>query len=153
MARGPRPTPTHLKLVRGNPGKRRLNTREPKPRGDLFEAPDWFDDEQREWWTYAIANAPKGLLKRLDREALVVWATAASEHRRAVRKVREIGQVVKTSNGNAVQNPYLPIMNKQAMIMLRAAEQMGFTPAARSRIQLGDDRVDDEDPADTYFSA
>jgi len=29
--RGPKPTPTHLKLVTGNPGKRRLNQAEPKP--------------------------------------------------------------------------------------------------------------------------
>jgi P27 family predicted phage terminase small subunit len=53
--------------------------------------------------------------------------------------------VVKTSNGNAVQNPFLPIMNKQAMIMLRAAEQIGFTPASRTRIRvLNDEATDDE---------
>ncbi len=28
---GPRPTPTYLKLLRGNPGKRKLNKREPQP--------------------------------------------------------------------------------------------------------------------------
>jgi hypothetical protein len=72
MARGPRPKPTHLKLIAGNPGKRRLNDAEPQPEGNLFEPPDWLDAEHRDLWSYAIANAPAGMLKRLDREALVV---------------------------------------------------------------------------------
>ena len=28
---GPRPTPNYLKLLRGNPGKRKLNKHEPQP--------------------------------------------------------------------------------------------------------------------------
>jgi Phage terminase, small subunit len=33
-------------------------------------------------------------------------------------------------------SPYLPVVNKQAQIMLKAAEQLGFTPTARSRVQI-----------------
>ena len=45
--RGPRPRPTALKLARGNPGKRRLNTDEPKPRTGVGDCPDWLDKEGR----------------------------------------------------------------------------------------------------------
>jgi hypothetical protein len=31
-----------------------------------------------------------------------------------------------------MQNPYLGVMNRQAHIMLRAASELGFSPAARA---------------------
>jgi hypothetical protein len=37
------PVPTHLKIIRGNPGKRKINKNEPKPVGDLKDAPAHFD--------------------------------------------------------------------------------------------------------------
>jgi hypothetical protein len=45
--------------------------------------------------------------------------------------VRKLGQVVKTKDGNAIQNPFLPVVNRQALIKLRAGGEMGFSPAAR----------------------
>ena len=35
---------------------------------------------------------------------------------------------------NGVQSPYLAIVNRQAVIMLRAAEMLGFVPTARPRL-------------------
>ena len=60
-----KPVPTHLKVIRGNPGKRALNRNEPVPVGDLVDAPDWMTDTQKAGWKYAIDNAPLGLLKKL----------------------------------------------------------------------------------------
>jgi phage terminase small subunit len=50
-----------------------------------------------------------------------------------------------------VQSPYLSILNKQAMIMLKAASEMGFTPASRSRVEVSDDEQE-ADPADRFFA-
>jgi phage terminase small subunit len=62
--------------------------------------------------------------------------------------VDKFGMLTKAPNtGLPIQSPYLPIVNKQAAIMLKAAEQLGFTPVARSRIQLMDSfagNADDE---------
>jgi hypothetical protein len=38
----------------------------------------------------------------------------------------------------------LAIANKQAQIMTKAATEMGFTPASRSRVSLPMEAVDDE---------
>ena len=35
-----------------------------------------------------------------------------------------------------MQNPYLAILNKQATVMLKAASELGFTPASRPRIRV-----------------
>ena len=81
---GPKPKPTHLKVVEGNPGRRKLNDKEPKPRGNLYDPPDWLTDAQRAGWEYAIESAPFGLLKRLDRSVLTAWVVAEDLHRQAL---------------------------------------------------------------------
>lgn len=134
----------------GNPGKRALNKREPKPSGNLADAPDWFNDEQKATWAYAIASSPFGLLKRVDRSVLVVWTVAEVLHRQAAIRLTTAGMLVKTPNGMPVQSPLLSIVNKQAAIMMKAAAEMGFTPASRSRVEV--DKPDDS-TEDEFFGA
>jgi P27 family predicted phage terminase small subunit len=136
--RGPKTTPTHLRLLHGNPRKEPLPADEPEGVGILWAPPAWFDDEQRAQWHYAIENASPGLLTATDREVLVVWTVASVEHARAAQEVRKLGQVVKTKEGNAIQNPFLPVVNRQALIMMRAGAEMGFSPASRASIGRGE---------------
>src|SRR5690606_19844822 len=149
--RGRKPKPTHLKLVAGNPGKRRLNENEPHPEGDLREAPTWMTESQREGWDYAIEHAPRGLLKLLDRSTLTVWVVAEDLHRQASIAVSKFGLITKSpKQGEPMQNPYLPIVNRQAQIMLKAAAELGFTPSSRSRVTVNED-VEEEDPAARFI--
>ena len=148
---GPPKKPTALKLVAGNPGQRPLNKREPKPRGNLYDPPEWLTDQQRVGWKYAIETAPLGLLKRLDRSTLVVWVIAEDLHRQAVEKINGGAMLIKTPNGMPIQSPYISIINKQASVMLKAASEMGFTPASRSRVEI-DGGIEEEDPTDRFFS-
>ena len=137
--RGRKPIPTQLKVVRGNPGKRALNKNEPQPAGDLLDPPAWMSESQKAGWSYAIENAPRGLLRKLDRSVLTAWVVAEDFHRRATEQVDKFGLLTKAPNtGLPIQSPYLPVVNKQAAIMLKAGEQLGFSPASRSRIQLLD---------------
>lgn len=135
MKRGKRPTPTYLKIVANNPGRRPLNTAEPQPQGDLKTAPLWLTEQQRENWAYAIAEAPPGLLKRLDSALLTIWVIAEDLHRQASEKLAQTGMLVKAPHtGLPIQSPYMPIINKQASIMIKAAAELGFTPSSRTQI-------------------
>jgi P27 family predicted phage terminase small subunit len=135
--RGRKPKPTHLKLVAGNPGRRELNEDEPIPEGDLDAPPDWLTERQQESWRYAIANAPTGLLKRLDRSVLTAFVIAEDMHRDASQMIAKYGAVVKApGTGVPMQSPYVSILNKQAVIMMRASSEMGFTPSSRSRVKV-----------------
>ena len=143
VMRGRRPKPTHLKLLEGNPGQRPLNKNEPDPIGDLCEPPAWFNEEQTRSWDYAIAHAPYGLLKLLDRSILVAWVVAECFHAEAVQKVGTFGMLAKSySTGAPIPNPYLVIATKQAQLMVKCAAELGFTPASRSRVAVspGDNR-------------
>ena len=44
---GPKPKPTAIKILEGNPGKRPLNLNEPKPLQIAPECPDWLLDEAK----------------------------------------------------------------------------------------------------------
>ena len=139
--RGRKPKPSYLRVLDGNAGHRPLNASEPQPMGDLLDAPSWMSDSQKDGWRYAIAKAPGGLLKHLDQSILSIWVVAEDLHRIASEKVSRLGALVKVGeNGAWQQNPYLPIMNKQAQIMMRAAAEMGFTPSSRSRVKIANDQ-------------
>jgi hypothetical protein len=43
-----KPTLSHLKELMGNPGKRPIDRREPMPEVELYAAPEWMSDSQRE---------------------------------------------------------------------------------------------------------
>ena len=135
--RGRKPKPTFLKLVSGNPGRRPLNDAEPEATGDLLNPPEWLTPSQRAVWTTAVKNAPAGLLRGIDESVFLVWVIAKDMHRNAAEKIAQSGTLVRMpNNGAAVQSPWVPVLNKQALIMLKACSEMGFTPSSRSRVKV-----------------
>jgi P27 family predicted phage terminase small subunit len=94
-----------------------------------------------------LRHAPKGLLKKLDRGLLVVWCEAEARHRTAAKALADEGLVVIGSMGQPIASPYVRIVDAAARTMLRAAEQMGFSPASRPRLSVpAPDKPDPESP-------
>lgn len=134
MTGGRKPVPAVLRDLHGNPGKRAIPEDEPEGVGDLWAPPHYMDDDQRAQWHYALDHAPPGLLTGTDRNILAAWVNACVEYEKAVKEVRTLGQVVKTRDGNAIQNPFLGIMNRQVLLMVKLASELGFSPAARASL-------------------
>lgn len=159
--RGRKPKPTHLKLVTGNPGKRRLNRAEPKlEAGGVPQPPaELSSDARNEWRRVARQLHQAGLLAGLDRAALAAYCQAYARWRAAERALAVMaekdpvtaGLLIKTSNGNAIQNPLVGIANKAAAAMVRFAAEFGMTPSARSRIEVAPHDDGTRDPAANYF--
>lgn len=146
---GRKPKPTHLKVVGGTSRPCRRTKSEAKAEGDLFEPPAHFNDEQRVAWTYAVANAPRGVLKRIDQSVLAVWVVAWCMHMKATEQLRDGPHVLKTPQGGAYQSPWVGILNRSATELRAAASDLGFSPASRTRVSVPDD--DGEDATDHYF--
>ena len=53
-ARGPQPTPTRLKVLRGETRPSRLNRTEPRPRGELPRMPTDLDPAARGVWRHVL---------------------------------------------------------------------------------------------------
>lgn len=160
--RGRKPQPTHLKLVTGNPGKRRLNPAEPRPAAPGLPAPpaELSDDARLEWRRVAGRLRALGLMTAIDRAALAAYCQAWGRWRMAERALAKMAALdettgalmIKTKDGNAIQNPIVGIANKAMADMVRYAAEFGMTPSARSRIQAGPpDAGSVDDPARKYF--
>ena len=144
--RGRKPVPTKLRELHGNPRKIPLPKHEPKPEGNLSEAPGWLNERQREGWNYIMAHSPPALLKRIDCGALITFVVAEDLHRQASIAQGKVGLLVRVRTrasadapdpGVPTASPYIHIINSQAKIMLKAASELGFTPVSRPRILAG----------------
>lgn len=153
--RGRKPTPTDLHKLKGTfnatrHGKDRKG--EPTADGVLSDAPDWLSPDQRIGWAYAIDHAPAGLLKKIDLAVLTVWVIAEDQHRvSAIQQAKidantSLPLLTKDKNGQPVASPYLGVMNRAAIRMLKAGSDLGFSPASRPRLAGGNDTVEDDSP-------
>ena len=49
---GRKPKPTAIKELEGNPGKRKLNNKEPKPDKGMPVCPEWLPPEAKAEWKH-----------------------------------------------------------------------------------------------------
>lgn len=135
--RGRRPKPTRLKILTGNPGKRPLNTNEPRPEPETPECPvELGPVAKREWERLVVELSKLRILTQLDRAALAAYCGAYALWAEAMEAIQKYGTMVKSPSGYPQQSPYVAIANRQAEIMMRIASEFGFTPASRSRIAV-----------------
>jgi P27 family predicted phage terminase small subunit len=136
--RGRKPTPTMLKRLHGVE-PRRINRHEPIPPSDLPPCPKHFTAEQAELWEFALTNAPPGMVKSLDIGLLEAWCVAYSIHRAATTELSREGLLtvpgIKDPD-RRVAAPQIGIINRTAALLLRLSSELGFSPTARTRVQV-----------------
>lgn len=161
MRRGTKPIPTHLKLIAGNRGKRRLNDAEPKPAPLLSPEPppELNADARIEWDRVFRQLVSSGIVSVVDRGTLAAYCQAYGRWLQAERAFADmarrdpvmVGLMIKTKQGNVIQNPLVGTANKAMSDMVRYAAELGMTPSARSRVRASHDQY--EDPAEQFFGS
>ncbi len=147
--RGPKPAPTHLKLLRNNPGKRPINRREPKPPSRIPTCPEHLTaGAKKEWKRITKQLDAAGLLTELDRAGLAGYCTAYARWCDAETKLATFGVVIKSPNNWPIQSPYLAIANKAMAQILTFLAEFGLSPSARTRLEVEKPDHGDGDPAD-----
>lgn len=135
---GPAPTPTTLKLVHGNPGKRPLNKREPRPELGRPTCPSWLPREAKaEWGRITSQLEAMKLLHKIDRGLITAWSVCWAQMHDATVQIDAEGYVTETEKGNLIQHPMVGVRNRAITQMLHLAQQFGLSPSARTRIQVG----------------
>lgn len=123
-ARGPKSAPTHLKIVRGNPGKRTLPTNEPEATGDLVR-PKYLRGRALALWKEASASCY--WLGECDSYKLGMWCALQAEFERG---------------------PKAMIAGRIAQLRALGSE-LGMDPASRTRLEKPHGKK--KDPAEKYF--
>jgi len=154
------PTPTHLKLVRGNPGKRPIRQDEAKPVSELPPAPKHLSKPARiEFERMAVLLYDNNLLTGFDVASLAAyaqlygrWVDAEIELNKDRDKPDAIakGLLVYTSHGHLIQNPLVGLANKAAADMVRYCVEFGMTPSSRTRIHAKPREEKKDDPVAAY---
>ena len=71
---GRKPKPTALKKLEGNPGKRKLNTKEPMPEKGMPDCPKWLLPEAKEEWKRLCQKLSEmGVLTESDMAAFAAY--------------------------------------------------------------------------------
>ena len=134
--RGRKPKPTFLKLVQGNPGKRKLNAAEPVAPPAIPVPPTWLSEAARlEWERSAPLLKDAGLLSNLDRNAFATYCQTYARLMEAEEQLRKFGLIVKSPTGHVRQSPFLAVVNKCVAQMALLGAEFGLTPSSRSRVK------------------
>lgn len=135
--RGRKPKPTTLKLLEGNPGKRPISGREPRPPATRPTCPAHLSPTAKaEWKRLAPTLNRIGVLTQVDRAALAAYCQAYGRWVEAERKLKETPPLLKTPAGYVQQSPWLTISNKQMELMAKYMAELGLTPSSRTRLAV-----------------
>jgi P27 family predicted phage terminase small subunit len=143
--RGFQPTPTTLKVLRGNPGHRTLNKEEPKPKPTIPECSEWLDEVAKsEYDRVSVMLQPLGLITEIDGAALSAYCRVYSKWADAEKELMKHGMLIKTPNGYVQQSPYVSIANNLMKLMNSYLDRFGMNPSSRSGIKTKLESHEDE---------
>jgi P27 family predicted phage terminase small subunit len=149
--RGPQPTPTKLKVLRGNPGRRPI-TDSPEPAPGLPVPREGMSDDALTVWARMLADfGATGVLTGVDADVLRVYCEAVVRYEQAARLLESSGPLVKGArSGELVKNPLHQVVRDNADLVRMYARELGFTPSARSALSEIKPKAD-EDPISAWM--
>lgn len=134
--RGPPPTPTELKRLRGNPGKRRLNDDEAKPPKGAPRCPAWMGRVAKDKWKSTLKELePLGVMTVIDGDALAVLCVTWARWQAAEAALSKHGQTMIVM-GVVKPRPEVSIAAKLVLVVRQYQREFGLTPSSRSAIQV-----------------
>ena len=161
MTTGRKPIPTALKLIKGGSHTRNINKNELVLPAAQPLPPNFLSEDALIEWDYMVDILfVTGVLTNADRASLAAYCQAYGVWAQAERAIQKMAEkdpinyalIIKTSNGNAIQNPLRGIANCAMRDMVRYAAEFGITPAARTRVSARDSNEKDTDIYAEFFT-
>ena len=129
--------PTAVKKLQGTLQKCRTNALEPQPQFDLkqfSEPPEYLTDSAKDIWTFALQQAPEGMLSSLDYSIFSEWVILYDQFIKLSEGLKAQGTFVRDADGNQTVNNIINSITKTATILRGIENELGFTPASRSKV-------------------
>jgi len=146
--RGPKPTPSKIVEVTGNPGRRPIKE-SAKGAGRVGLPPKSMSDAAKEKWATAAVEW-RLVLTGSDRDALRMYCEAWAEMLNAQLRVNEDGAMILTPNGMVQKSPWLTKLEQSREFCRKMLAEFGGSPSARMRVGGVED--ESEDPADAFLN-
>lgn len=143
--RGPRPQPTQLKIMRGNPGRRTISKQEPLPPADGVVMPSHLGDVASVKWEELLPLLQSvKVMTRADTEALARYCDTYEWWLATRAKLKKDGDTYPILNDKGeikyiAQRPEVSIANKLAMQLRQLESDFGLSPAARTSLKVEPD--------------
>lgn len=142
------PTPTAIRLIQGNPGKRAINRHEPQPGQASSEPPAFLTGEAREHWfrLFPIVSSMR-VMTEADVDDLATLCRELATYWNCQRVLDEQGRVyeVTTKSGGVLlmPRPEVGMANAALANIIRLSDRFGLNPAYRSKVKVEPPPVDD----------
>jgi P27 family predicted phage terminase small subunit len=150
---GVSPKPTALKVAAGNPGKRPLNLKEPKPQSGEPRMPTGLSAGARKEWRSVVPELVKlGVLASVDGQALAAYCEASAMWAQCRKDIKANGLIYRVGTGIIKKNPSVDIAFVAMKTMKAFMCEFGLTPASRTRIAVSLPPAE-ADPVAEFFSA
>jgi len=132
--------PTALKVLHGNPGKRPLPKKEPKPKvATGLEPPEEYPDAVKDYWRRRVKQLSDiDVLTVIDAGLMEAECDAWWDYRQARDTVLAEGQVIEhtSSFGHAMKkrHPAWDMMTNSWKRWVDVLKETGSTPSSRSKV-------------------
>ena len=157
--RGPKPKPTALKVLAGNPGHRPLPQNEPKPDLGLPQCPTRFKGTARTTWNSIAKQLDAcGVSTKLDGVGFEMLVTLYMQFVQASKEVGRTGPVWIEAGRQGdpslqfTKSPHWIVQMKSGQQLLALLREYGMTPSARATIKTAVPMASQQDPASRYFA-
>jgi P27 family predicted phage terminase small subunit len=150
--RGRKPKPTSVKQLQGNPGKRPLNKREPKPLTEVKRPWGLGRGLAGKFWDEHAPELERlEVLTGVDGPAFRLAAEHYSLAIEALKELRAEGLTIEGRDGPK-KHPLAQIARDNSMAFKSYAVEFGMTPSSRARLKLPED-AEQLSLADALFAA
>ena len=134
--RGPAPSPTNLRLLRGDKPYR-INTREPRPRDQPPAKPRWLSEHAAAEWDRVMPDLlAMGTAKAVDASGLAAYCEAVALLRTLAELVARSGPLIIGRDGAVHKNPAVSQLRDASSAVRIWAREFGFTPSARQPLRV-----------------
>jgi P27 family predicted phage terminase small subunit len=140
---GRKAKPTALKLVDGNPGKRRINQHEPQP-AKVYDPdpPEGFDAIHAAKWNEVAGKLAKvRVLTELDLDALEVYCREWVNYHNAIADIATRGKLLQMPSGGVMWNPSWTQLKHSQNVCRSIMSEFGMTPSTRTSLVASADET------------
>jgi len=151
---GRHPTPTAIKLCRGNPGQRPINEDEPKPPpADVNPPRGLLGEALVKWEEMSRLLLGMGVFTQADRTTLERYCLMHEQWCDLQKYFKENPRTQLTQTGYSQITAEATLEKQLRADLLAIERQFGMTPAARSTMKVSASATSSADPLEAYIQS